>query len=367
MSFYHKWGLFASPEWVCREGLDTAKTRRPPTAAAKLQKRFPGEASWQWHVQLKIERILAPLRIAILAVTASAWALSAHPAHSAPVLARIVLVVACAYALADVALIYRFPRIISKRPWASSVLDAAFIATWIYATGGASSPFLVLAALGAVSAPLRNAPGFSFAICTVYGIAVLAIAGLSHWFDALYVLAVGWGLTIWTAVTYRERRNSLRDDLTGSFSREYANFRLSDVYEQDAFPLAVAIIDLDKFKSINDTFGHPAGDAVLVQTVRAISAAIRQGDLLARSGGDEFVLILPRTDAQSAKAIAERVRSGIELTRFRHRRDLPPVRLTASIGIAVAEDARTDRADLIKRADEYLYVAKENGRNRVAM
>jgi diguanylate cyclase (GGDEF)-like protein len=292
---------------------------------------------------------------------------SDHPAGSAPVLARVVLIAACAYALADVALIYRFVHVVAKRPWATSVLDVTFVATWIYATGGAHSQFLMLAALGAISAPLRNAPAFSFAICTVYGASVLAIAGLSFWFDALYVLAVGWGLTVWTAVTYRERRNGLRDDLTGSFSREYANFRLTDVYEQDAFPLAIAIIDVDKFKTINDTFGHPAGDAVLVQTVRAITAAIRQGDLLARSGGDEFMLILPRTNAEGAKAIAERVRSGIELTRFRHRRDLPPVRMSASIGVAVAQDAGTDRADLIKRADEYLYVAKENGRNRVAM
>jgi len=283
------------------------------------------------------------------------------------VLARAVLIAACGYALADVLLIYRFPRIIARRAWASSVLDVLFVSTWLFATGASHTQFLVLAVLGAVSTPLRNAPGFALAITAAYSAAVLAIAGTSFWFDALYVLAVGWGLTVWTAVTYRERRNSLRDDLTGSFSREYANFRLTDVYEQDAFPLALAIIDLDKFKSINDTYGHPAGDAILVQTVRAITAAIRQGDLLARSGGDEFMLILPRTNAEGARAIAERVRSGIELTRFRHRRDLPPVRMSASIGVAVAPDARTDRADLIKRADDFLYVAKEDGRNRVAM
>ena len=96
------------------------------------------------------------------------------------------------------------------------------------------------------------------------------------------------------------------------------------------------------------------------------AAAIRQGDLVARSGGDEFLLILPRTNLEAACAIAERVRSGIELTRFVHRRDLAPVRLTASIGVAVALDAHTDRSDLIDRADELLYVAKESGRNRVA-
>jgi len=318
-------------------------------------------------VQLKVERVLSPLRIGILFVTGIAWATSVHPPSAAPVMARVVLIAAAAYALADVLLIYRFPRIVARRAWASSVLDVAFVVTWLYATGGPHTQFLPLAVLGAASAPLRNAPGFALAITSVYGAAVVAIAGLGAWFDALYVLALGWGLTVWTAVTYRERRASLRDDLTGSFSREYANFRLSDVYEQDAFPLALAIIDLDKFKSVNDTYGHPAGDAVLVQTVRAITAAIRQGDLLARSGGDEFMLILPRTGADSARAIAERVRSGIELTRFRHRRDMPPVRLTVSIGVAVAQDARTDRTDLIKSADDLLYVAKENGRNRVAM
>ena len=338
--------------------------RRKP--AARPQKRFPGEASWHWHVQLAIERIIAPLRIGVLAITYVAWLLSSHPAVAVPALARVLIIVAILYALADMLLLYRAPHVVSKRPWVPTVVDLVFIVLWIYATGGAQSQFIGLAIVGAVAAPLRNSPRFSLAACAIYVVAVFLTTGAAHWFEALYVLTVGWGLTVWAAVTYRDRRNSLRDDLTGSFSREYANFRLTDVYEQEAFPLAVAVIDLDGFKQINDTFGHPAGDAVLVQTVRAISAAIRQGDLVARSGGDEFLLILPRTNLEAACAIAERVRSGIELTRFVHRRDLAPVRLTASIGVAVALDAHTDRSDLIDRADELLYVAKESGRNRVA-
>jgi diguanylate cyclase (GGDEF)-like protein len=352
-----------------REFTTTVKSakrlRRPPDAPP--QKRFPGEASWQWHVQLRIERIISPLRIGVLAITDVAWWLSSHPANSAPNVARLLIIAASVYAAADVIIIYRFAHVAAKRPWLSTVLDALFITSWIFATGGANSAFLGLAVVGAVSTPLRNPPVISLSMSAVYAVAVVMLAGISHWYDALYVLIVGWGLTIWTAVTYRDRRNSLRDDLTGSFSREYANFRLTDVYEQDAFPIAVAVIDLDGFKKINDTYGHPAGDAVLVQAVRAISAAIRQGDLLARSGGDEFLLILPRTNAQAANTVAERVRAGIELTRFRHRRDLPPVRLTASIGLAVAEDANTDRQTLINRADEWLYAAKESGRNRVSM
>ena len=332
----------------------------------KTQKRFPGEASWQWHVQLKIERIISPLRIGVLAINGIAWAAAVHPPHSAPVLARVIIVLAAIYALADVLLIFRAPNVLAKRPWASTAADFLFITSWIYATGGPDSAFLGLVLVGAASTPLRNPPSLSLAVSIIYAAAVLALGGLGHWYDALYALVVGVGLTMWTAVMYRDRRNSLRDDLTGSFSREYANFRLADVYQEEAFPIAVAVIDLDGFKEINDTHGHPAGDAVLVQAVRAITTAIRQGDLLARSGGDEFLLILPRTSIQAAKAIADRVRTGIEYTRFRYRRDRPPVRLTASIGVAVAEDARVNRTELVNHADELLYVAKELGRNRVA-
>lgn len=318
-------------------------------------------------MQIQIERVISPLRVALVAVTGIAWATMPHPPNSLPSLARIVIVAASVYAVADVLLIFRWPHVVAKRPWGSSVLDAIVITSCVYATGGANSAFLPIFLIGVVTTPLRNPPRFSLAVTVFYALAVIVIAGPARWYDALYVLTVGWGLTLWTAATYRDRRNSLRDDLTGSFSREYANFRLSDVYAQEAFPVALAVIDLDGFKDINDTYGHPAGDAVLVQAVRSVAAAIRQGDLLARSGGDEFILILPRTNAQAAKAIAERVRSGIELTRFRHRRDLPPVRLTASIGVAVAEDALTDGNQLINRADDLLYVAKDSGRNRVAM
>jgi two-component system cell cycle response regulator len=77
------------------------------------------------------------------------------------------------------------------------------------------------------------------------------------------------------------------------------------------------------------------------------------------------VIILPQTSADAALAVAERVRSGVEQTRFRLRRDLPPIRLTASVGVAIAEDAGADRSDLINRADDRLYKAKDGGRNRI--
>ena len=341
--------------------------RRPRRGVQDAAKGFPGESSWQWHVQLKIERIISPLRIGVLAATNLSWVLAPHPAAALPSLVRAVMVAAALYAALDVVLVFRLPQLIARRPWGSTALDFVFVTAWIYATGGSSSPYLSLALLGAISVPLRNSALIASVATLGYGAVVLAFDAAHAWHVAVYVLCAGWGLTAWAAVTHHDRRRSLRDDLTGCFSREYADFRLNDVFEKNALPVAVAIVDLDRFKNVNDTFGHASGDAILVQAVRAIASAIRQGDLLARSGGDEFVLILPRTTASAARTVAERVRAGIDATRFRLRRDLPPIRLTASIGVAVAEHGAADREALRARADDNLYTAKEAGRNRVVL
>jgi len=314
-----------------------------------------------------MERIVSPIRIVVTASTAIAWLTIARPPDVHPHVAAIILGIAAAAAVVDLYLVYGPSHLIARWPWGSTILDVGIISSWIVASGGAQSPFVALAFVGLTAAIMRNPPLISLPVTAVYAFVVLICAGAAHWYIAAYVFGVGAGLTVWTAVAYRDRRASLRDDLTGSFTRDYADFRLGDLYRQSAFPIALAVIDLDGFKGVNDSFGHPAGDGVLVQAVRSIATAIRQGDLLARSGGDEFMLILPRTDADAAVAIAERVRVGIEVALFRHRRDLPPVRLTASIGVAVADDLSVDRASLISRADERLYAAKQAGRNRVAI
>jgi diguanylate cyclase (GGDEF)-like protein len=127
-------------------------------------------------------------------------------------------------------------------------------------------------------------------------------------------------------------------------------------------PLCICMVDLDRFKSINDTFGHQAGDAVLQGFVKLAVGELRAIDSVGRYGGEEFLLILAATSLAGARECAERVRSRIELARF------PTVddrcRVTVSIGIAQYRPGE-DVADTLKRADEELYRAKHAGRNRV--
>jgi len=153
------------------------------------------------------------------------------------------------------------------------------------------------------------------------------------------------------------------DDLT-----EMPNFRAfreridAELERADRYPerFGVLILDLDRFKKYNDTFGHLAGNDALQRVARSIRETVRAVDFPARYGGEEFAVIVPQVDAQSLAAIAERVRANIEA--------LPPVAggaaVTVSIGGAIYPDDARDREALFKAADARLYEAKEAGRNR---
>jgi diguanylate cyclase (GGDEF)-like protein/PAS domain S-box-containing protein len=127
--------------------------------------------------------------------------------------------------------------------------------------------------------------------------------------------------------------------------------------------LSVMMIDLDHFKNVNDTYGHAAGDTVLETVVKTALESLRQSDVMGRLGGEEFGVLLPETDLHSALEVAERLRAHIAETLIRI--SPKPLRCTASVGIAQlrAEDETIDH--LLNRADEALFVAKNNGRNRV--
>ncbi|MBN2344487.1 MAG: GGDEF domain-containing protein [Deltaproteobacteria bacterium] len=128
-------------------------------------------------------------------------------------------------------------------------------------------------------------------------------------------------------------------------------------------PLSILMMDVDKFKNINDTYGHLAGDMVLQQMSKIISKRIRSGELFARYGGEEFVILLPETETSGAKLFAEQVRQLVAASEFRFEGVTIPV--TISIGISTLVSENDTGETLIGRADERLYEAKANGRNCV--
>jgi diguanylate cyclase (GGDEF)-like protein len=134
-------------------------------------------------------------------------------------------------------------------------------------------------------------------------------------------------------------------------------------------PLAVALVDIDHFKAVNDTYGHLVGDRALREIGDAFKALLREYDLVGRFGGEEFVLLLPQTREHDAYRIAERIRTYIAGTPIRVA-DEPgadPVRVTVSIGVAALDSDRRDVTELLAAADSALYRAKQSGRNHVHM
>ncbi len=160
---------------------------------------------------------------------------------------------------------------------------------------------------------------------------------------------------------------SIRDALTGVHNRRYLTLQvqseLNNLHDGDD-TMALVMLDIDHFKRINDTYGHPAGDHVLTQVARALAESVRGEDVVGRVGGEEFAVLLREADQRAAWACAERVRRMVEATDFAAIGDR--VRVTVSLGYAVARggDGSTV-ASLVGAADRQLYAAKQGGRNRV--
>ncbi len=165
----------------------------------------------------------------------------------------------------------------------------------------------------------------------------------------------------------RLRKLSITDGLTDLFNHRHIHELLHEEFERtrrSGEPLAVAMLDLDRFKLVNDTYGHPTGDVILYETARILRETAREIDMVGRYGGEEFVVILPGTDEEAAAQFAERVRQAVSEYVFRD--EAHEVRMTVSGGVASFPGADIDHPDvLIKRADEALYAAKEGGRNRI--
>jgi diguanylate cyclase (GGDEF)-like protein/PAS domain S-box-containing protein len=158
------------------------------------------------------------------------------------------------------------------------------------------------------------------------------------------------------------------DELTGALnSRAFRRLLRHELTRsaRERRPLAVALLDIDSFKAVNDEYGHLAGDAVLTQVVQILRGRLRASDIVARLGGDEFCVVLPNADEEGAARVLGELLT--EVSRVRVPLDTGrSVAVTLSVGIAISNPA-SDEADLLKRADEALYTSKRDGRNRVSV
>jgi two-component system cell cycle response regulator len=161
---------------------------------------------------------------------------------------------------------------------------------------------------------------------------------------------------------------AITDALTGLFNRRYMESHLAMLIEQAISrgkPLTALVLDIDFFKSVNDTHGHDAGDDVLREFALRIKRSIRGIDLACRYGGEEFVVIMPETDMAVAAMVAERLRRRIAADPFAIQQGARTIPVTISIGIAAMRGKDDNAASILKRADQALYQAKRDGRNRV--
>ncbi len=154
------------------------------------------------------------------------------------------------------------------------------------------------------------------------------------------------------------------DSLTKLYNRQYLFIKIDEElkrYKRYNTTFSILLIDLDDFKRINDTYGHQKGDLVLSQLSGLLSKSLRDLDMCARYGGEEFMIVLPHTDCNQAKEIAERIRTSVE------KYFSTDLNLTISVGMSNCPDSAVNRKNIIKRADEALYESKRKGKNRITI
>lgn len=157
-----------------------------------------------------------------------------------------------------------------------------------------------------------------------------------------------------------------QDQLTGAYNRRAYDKRVEE--EMQRFlryksNFSLLVIDADKFKNINDNYGHAIGDKCLQEIIKRSIPLLRKNDMLARYGGEEFVVIMPETEADGAEKAAEKIRKTIEKIEFIYKKE--KVKVTVSIGVAQSQSTDTNHRQIFERADIAVYKAKEQGRNRV--
>ncbi|WP_447554516.1 diguanylate cyclase [Vreelandella sp. EE22] len=164
---------------------------------------------------------------------------------------------------------------------------------------------------------------------------------------------------------------AMYDELTGLLNRrsfmDLAGRELARLKRKGGYAVCVVMLDLDRFKGINDTFGHGAGDAVLIHFAEAVTRELRQTDVFARLGGEEFVVVLPDTDLAGGEIAAQKLRAAVEAMQVPIESLPTPLTVTTSVGLARMRDDDLLPDGALARADSALYEAKKNGRNQVCV
>ena len=240
----------------------------------------------------------------------------------------------------------------------------------VIAAGYAFLPFVLVAGLSVF--PLTALEGVVFSMPVLLASALVAIVQMNHinwsthlgafWLLVLIAATATLAGMSQLAFMFALVRQANHDPLTGCYNRASGEELFSiqfSLAERNGTALTVVFVDLDKFKSVNDTYGHEAGDRILIAAVKTMRDSLRAGDALVRWGGEEFLVMLPNTDCASAVVMLERLRTG----------GLGPRpdggMLTASYGLAERQaDGAVDTRQLLEIADRRMYQAKEQGRNR---
>lgn len=191
---------------------------------------------------------------------------------------------------------------------------------------------------------------------------------------AIFVLLVCW-LSFSTGRSlkriYLLEYETTIDSLTGAYNRRHFDRRLREVFSvslRHRQALSLVMLDIDFFKQVNDELGHPVGDLVLKRLTEVLTRNVREGDVVCRYGGEEFAVILPQTDLESARVLAERLREQIQRTEIIPENASPSrraVQVTVSLGVATTAASMDAEHMLLDQADQALYQAKKAGRNRV--
>ncbi|MFH1762466.1 MAG: diguanylate cyclase [bacterium] len=169
------------------------------------------------------------------------------------------------------------------------------------------------------------------------------------------------------AANKRLEELSITDPLSGLYNKRHFQSRLESEINRTCRskePFSLAMIDIDNFKTINDTQGHPVGDKVIAEIGRILKTTVRKIDVCVRYGGEEFAVLLLNTNISGAQVAAEKIRTGVEKTPILIPNCNEKIQVSVSIGIAQYDP---EKEDLIKRADDALYISKKNGKNRVSI